>query len=368
MEKPTRPVARRLGGAIALAVLAVVLAPDPAAAHGVGGIKPTNYETVITGMEPAVPGLIVRSVDLGDRLELTNHTGRDVVVLGYDDEPYLRVGPRGVFENTRSPATYVNRTLRGTTPVPDRADPEAPPEWRRIGDEPVARWHDHRSHWTARRDAPAVRSDPDHRHVVQRFGIELRDGRRLVAVTGEIRWVPATSAWLWLALAFVLAAFVVAVSRTTVARLGLSVALVVVIAAQSLHVVGSWGATTLGIGTRLGASVYALGAIGVSVVALVWLWRRGVHTAAPLVLLAGLFVAIAGGLADVTVLTRSQLPTTLDDDLARGIVAAALGLGVGLAVAGALRLRPDRRARGRQPADDASWPSTQSWHSSSSVA
>ena len=44
---------------------------------------------------------------------------------------------------------------------------------------------------------------------------------------------------------------------------------------------------------------------------LVWLLRRGLDAAAPLVLVAGLFLALAGGLADVTVLTRSQLPTTL---------------------------------------------------------
>jgi hypothetical protein len=223
---------------------------------------------------------------------------------------------------------------------------------------------------------------------VQRFRIEVRDGDRLIAARGEVRWVPAPSAWLWIALAVVLAAVVVALSRTTFARAALSVALVLVIVGETLHVVGAWGATTLGAGTRLGASVYALGSIAVAVVALVWLWRRQrraastvaagggvprdadqwgrVHAAAPLVLLAGLFVAIAGGLADLSVLTRSQVPTTLPYDVARTTVAAALGLGIGLAVAGALRVRPERG--GRQSERATSWPSTQSWHSSSSVA
>ena len=72
-----------------------------------------------------------------------------------------------------------------------------------------------------------------------------------------------------------------------------------------------------------------------------WLLRRGLHAAAPLVLVAGLFVALAGGLADVTVLTRSQLPTTLPYGVARAIVAVALGLGAGLTIVGALRLRPE---------------------------
>jgi hypothetical protein len=58
------------------------------------------------------------------------------------------------------------------------------------------------------------------------------------------------------------------------------------------------------------------------------------------VLFAGLIVAVAGGLADLTTLTRSQLPTELPPAIARLDVALALGLGAGLAVAAALRLRP----------------------------
>jgi hypothetical protein len=57
-------------------------------------------------------------------------------------------------------------------------------------------------------------------------------------------------------------------------------------------------------------------------------------------LIAGLFVLVAGGLADVTTLTRSQLPSTLPDDVARLTVTVALGLGAGLVVAAATRLRP----------------------------
>ena len=63
-------------------------------------------------------------------------------------------------------------------------------------------------------------------------------------------------------------------------------------------------------------------------------------------LITGLFVALAGGLADVSVLTRSQLPTTLSYNVApHAIVAGALGLGVGPAITGALRLRSRPRPR-----------------------
>jgi len=44
------------------------------------------------------PGVTVR-VAADARLELANDTGRDLLVLGYDGEPYLKVGAgRGVRE------------------------------------------------------------------------------------------------------------------------------------------------------------------------------------------------------------------------------------------------------------------------------
>jgi hypothetical protein len=86
--------------------------------------------------------------------------------------------------------------------------------------------------------------------------------------------------------------------------------------------------------------VYAIGGIALAAVALVWILVRPPSNAIPAVLFAGLVVAAAGGLADLTVLTRSQIPTDLSTGIARLQVAAALGLGVGLAVAAALRLRP----------------------------
>jgi hypothetical protein len=218
-----------------------------------------------------------------------------------------------------------------------------------------------------------VRADPGREQVVQRFEIKMRHGEQPIVVRGGVRWTPGGSILPWLALAFVVAAVLVALSRTGAVRLVVACALVDVIVVEALHVTGAWDATTAGTGTRLGASVYALGAIAVASVALVWVARRGLDAAAPLVLIAGLFVAIAGGLADISVLTRSQVPTTLPTGLARALVAVALGLGVGLAIVGALRLRAEpargrsRQLPGSRGGRSEPWPETQSWHSSSSV-
>jgi hypothetical protein len=92
----------RVIGVLAAALGAVVVSAQPASAHGVGGVQPSNFETTVDGTTPRVRGLTVQPVDLGNELELRNDSGVEVVVLGYQGEPYLRVGPGGVFENRRS--------------------------------------------------------------------------------------------------------------------------------------------------------------------------------------------------------------------------------------------------------------------------
>jgi len=354
MVMSIRRAARALGlGAIGLTLGAalVVATAAPAAAHGVGGVEPSNYRTRVDSVEPSTPGLVVRPVDLGTRLELTNRSPTDVVVLGYDGEPYLRVGPRGVFENVRSPATYLNRTLtldEANEPVPPIADPDADARWRRVGDGRTARWHDHRAHWMGRADPPAVQRAPGREHLVQAFEVTLQQGSTSIAVVGDVRWVPGPSPWPWVLGALVLAALVAAASRVPGATGLIALVLGLVAVSEALHVVGSWGGSTQGIGDRLAAGVYAIAATAFAIAACVSVLRRGLEPAAPLVLLAGIFVTLAGGFADVSALGHSEIPSTLAPEVVRATVTVALGAGLGLAIAGGLSLRaPARRPSGR---------------------
>ena len=54
-----------------------VATATPAGAHGLGGLTPTNYETVLQSVTPHVPGLHVHVTDLGTKVELTNDGARD---------------------------------------------------------------------------------------------------------------------------------------------------------------------------------------------------------------------------------------------------------------------------------------------------
>ena len=337
--------------ALLLAVGSVLAAAQPAGAHGVAGIQPSNFATRVLAVVPPTPGIHVQADDLGNKLQLDNHTGRDVVVLGYDNEPYLRVGPAGVFENVRSPAVYLNRTRTGYVPVPASADPHAPPQWHQTGVGTTVRWHDHRAHWLAATNPPQVQRDPGSRHLIQRWTVTLVADRTRIQVHGDVVWVPGPSPWIWLVLALGFALAVVVLAATRLGRAAVAASLAVLIVGETAHVFGSWAATTVAGSTKLAASAYALGGIAVAALALVWVVRRGVHPAAPLLLLAGLFLALAGGLADVTALYRSQLPTTLPVTLARLEIAATIGLGAGIAIVGGWRLRPTApRERGAAPA------------------
>jgi hypothetical protein len=355
----TPPRRRSLRAALVLGALVVGIVgatAAPAGAHGLGGLSPTNYESVLRSVRPAVPGLHVQITDLGTKVELTNDGAREVVVEGYDGEPYLRVGPRGVFENTRSPATYLNRSTTITKSPPKSANADATPVWRRVSTGHTASWHDHRAHFMGGDDPPDVARHPDQRRVVDNWTIPMRVGTETVAARGQLIYVPPPSPWPWVVGAVLLAALVVVLSRTRAWRTVFVVALAALTLTEVIHVVGLWDASTASFGTKLGESAYSLAGIALGLLGLGWIWRKGAESAVPLVLVATIFLFVAGGLADVTSLGNSQIPSTFSAGFARLLVMLTLGLGAGLAVAAALRLRPSsatpapaRRARPAAP-------------------
>jgi hypothetical protein len=334
-------------GVVGAAILLITAAP--ASAHGVGGVQPRNYRTTLLRVEPAITGVHLAVVDLGDNLRLSNDTRRDVIVLGYDDEPYLRVGPRGVFENTRSPATYLNRSRIPTSKPPKSADPAAAPVWREVSSGTTATWHDHRAHFMGSDDPPVVQRAPSSRHVVDRWTVELRTGGQLIRASGELVYVPPPSPWPFVGVALVIAVALVALSRTRWWRAALTLGLGALVASELAHVIGLWNATTASTGTKLGETAYALVGIALGVLALAWMARRGAEAAMPLYLVASIFLFFAGGLADVSTLGHSQIPTTFAATPARLLVAFDLGFGAGVAVGAALRLRPTGRPRPARP-------------------
>ena len=330
---------RRAGAAVVIALL-IVLAATPAGAHTTGGPPASNYRTELTGLRPPSRGVAVSLAPDHEQLELRVSGPQIVTVLGYQGEPYLRVDTRGVAENERSPAVVANRT-RIPTGSPGRSTDA--PRWRRVSRRPIARWHDHRAHWMGGITPSAVRRDPDHENVVFHWSIPLRiDGRR-AQIRGQIRWAPPPPAWPWWAAAAITAvALVTVAARPRFAPAGLAVALIVMVSTETIHLWGGWPYATGSTLGRLGDAIPSIAAIAACLGALAWLLRTTPWRCAPALILAGLFVFVSGGVADLSSLSHAFVPSRVSADVARALVALALGLGAGTAIAGGLRLRADR--------------------------
>jgi hypothetical protein len=173
-----------------LAVLAAALVVCPvAAAHGNGAAR--GYSSTITGIAPKVDGLTVLVLQGDDQLQLRNETGQELVIRGYDGEPYLRFdADGGVFRNTNSPATYLNQERYGGVDVPASASKTATPAWERVSRGRSFDWHDHRIHWMSTIDPPKVREAKDAPHHVFDWTVPGALGGRALAIRGSLDYAP----------------------------------------------------------------------------------------------------------------------------------------------------------------------------------
>jgi hypothetical protein len=332
---------------VAAGVLGALAAAAPAWAHGGDAPDATNYRTLVTSAPP-LPGLAVRAVEAGGRLELDNRTGRTIEVLGYDGEPYLEVRPDGVYENTRSPATYLNATLAGDTEPPATADPTQPPEWRRASDEPVARWHDHRTHWMSAEPPPAVKADPGRGQRVRDWVVPLRDGVSTMEVRGTLDWVPPPNPGVWWAFAALVGVGVAALGlwrRALPVLAGLAVALGPVAIAYAVARELDAGTTGLArvVGGVLIGQVWPVATAVTAIAAGVCALTR--RPAADFALaMAGTCVAVFAGVANAAVFARGVVPVPWSPVLARLTILTVIAVGGGIAVAAALRMRASARS------------------------
>ncbi|WP_309227324.1 hypothetical protein, partial [Micromonospora thermarum] len=348
-----RTLVTRAGLVLAGTVAATLALAAPAAAHGADAPDGTDYRTEVSAVTPARAGLSVRAVEAGARLELTNTGDRPVEVIGYSGEPYLRVGPDGVYENRRSPATYLNRTLAGDTRIPTEADPAAPPDWRRIDGSTTVRWHDQRALW--RESAPPqVRAAPDREHRVRDWVVPLRAGGEPLEIRGTLDWVPPPDAYTWWVAATLGLLAVGALGLLPAGSVPGGRALAVL---GGLLVAGGVAGVTYSVGRELDAGADGIGPLLLGLLGgQVWPLLTGLGAIAAgayalarrpaadfAVALAGACLALFAGVANAAVFARAVAPVPWSPTTARLLVAAALITGTGALAAGALRLHSTSR-------------------------
>lgn len=320
---------------------AMLAAMTPAGAHGSGGADSTNFLTTVTdagatGLEWEVQG--------GDALlQLTNKTGGEVVVAGYETEPYLRFVPgEGVYENTRSPATYLNQSRYATAVLPPEADADAPPIWRRVTGANTHSWHDHRAHWMSPVRPPIVEGSPDEEHLILSWQIPvtLATGQTVTA-SGTLRWIPPIPWWPALLIIGVLFATVAGaaaiVTRPQDDRWpGLSrpvaALLALVVAANAVRTVDDMVTATASTGQQITLGILAAVSIGVILGLGSRAWRGGPGGFGALIGAGLATFMIYGGEASAQ-LSASQIVTSLPFWVRRWTVASSYAIVVPVAIA-----------------------------------
>lgn len=168
------------------ALAALALAAPLASAHQGN----PNMESIVTAVTPRTPGITLQVLNRDDRFELTNRSNQDVLIYGYQDEPYARVKADGTVEqNLNSPAYYLNNDRYANVEVPSTATSAATPRWKVLDRTGSFQWHDHRMHYMGKGTPPGVK-DKGERQKLQDYAIPIRVGSAKGSITGAYWWSP----------------------------------------------------------------------------------------------------------------------------------------------------------------------------------
>jgi hypothetical protein len=192
--------------ACALAAAALLLGPSTALAHQGN----PHYRSVVQSITPATKGVSVTVLDYDDRLALHNTSGKDVLILDYQNKPYARVLANGTVQvNTNSEAYYLNQDRLGTITVPKGLG--SSPAWKLESRSGRFEWHDHRSHWMGTSDPPQLK-DKSRRTFIDDWSVPIEIGGAKGQIAGTLTWVPITSSPLPLGAIFAFAALLIVLS------------------------------------------------------------------------------------------------------------------------------------------------------------
>ena len=303
---------------IAAAALAViVIHAAPAAADPP---RPTDYRSTVTAIEPGTSNVRADVVGGDGFLQITVDPGHEVVVDGYNGEPYLRFQKDGTVErNSRSTATYLNRRRSGRVKLPPQADNAAAPVWQKVASGGSYAWHDHRIHWMGQGRPPGIKPGD----TVQNWTVRLAVDGRPAAVTGRLVLEAGVSPLPWVALGLVAAGAVALLARRREVLIAGIAVLIAGVGALAVGI-GQFQIAPAGTGSNpllIGVPAFAVGAAAVGIV------LRRQFTGVVLTL-AGAAAVIGWVLLRVTVLWKPILPTNLPYNLDRALTATALGLAI----------------------------------------
>jgi hypothetical protein len=138
---------------------------------------PADGVTIEVVSASVVPALFVK-----------NESPEPVVVLGKNDEPFARIGPKVSEVNVRSPTWAEIQQAQGKDPS-DEVDPKAQPEWRQVAPTPAWNWLEVRAA-APKTDPPQAVIDRGKATTVRTWSISYVIGTRRGVIEGVTEFVP----------------------------------------------------------------------------------------------------------------------------------------------------------------------------------
>ena len=261
-------------------------------------------------------------------LRVVAEPGHEVLIPGYEGEPYLRISADGTVEqNQRSPATYLNQDRYGRVDV-SGIDADAEPEWVVIDDDGEIAWHDHRIHWMS----PEPREGAVHGEEVLAWTVPMTVDGVEVTISGSLVLEEDISPLPWIALGVAAGAGLVAAGWAR--RRSLPVAAIGALVGSVAATISGWVEWTSqpeGVGASpAGAIVPLVGLVAALFGVGALLLRR--PALASIGVLGSAAAVLGWGVLRFDVLTYPVLPTDLPAGVDRALTVVAVGLGVAAAV------------------------------------
>jgi hypothetical protein len=117
-----------------------------------------------------------------------NLSSEPLVVLGKDNEPFARIGPRVSEVNVKSPTWAEQQQAVGKDPS-DEIDAAAEPQWRQVADAPRWSWLEFRAA-APRTDPPQAVIDRGRRVTVKSWSVPYLIGGRKGVIEGTVDFLP----------------------------------------------------------------------------------------------------------------------------------------------------------------------------------
>lgn len=317
-------------------VVSIVLSASaiPASAHGIGGIGPTDSETVITSIKPPTNAFAINPIENGQKMQLTRTGNKDIVVLGVDSEPYILINSKGTFLNEKSATRIINRSTNSTVPVSESneefsktsGDPRTTPKWIKQSSKQTYKWHDHRAHYMGTVPNGVTELGTSSFPILSGDSVHTINVK--FVTTKKVNTTPYIGVGITLTLIIVSSLKIKKIANVLWSRIFLLSSSIVLCIFEVIHIFGYARFSDASVVQSLISSLYGTIFLMTCLLLVIKLARiKEVNNShsflnrhAPLLSVAGFMGLSAGSLVEYEIFTRRYLSTTLDPTLSRWLV------------------------------------------------